>query len=268
MKLVTIVRAPPHPDGAEKALAAATGLTAAEARMRLAPEPPALLARLDDDQADALVRALRSAGLAAIAVDVRCPTDADRFSVHRFSIEEAGGTFANRAGASIQVAWPEVIAILRGLRTSRTDIERTEKSRSFSLGRAVITGGLMVSKTSTTTTRTSSEEAVQVTLLYLRDGRCLSLAEQELEFSGLGPGMQPSRTANMAELGRRLRARAKGAFYDERLLRLGRRPLPFIGGGDSRSEAAKTVTKRSDTSGSLDILAEVIRQALVEGLLP
>jgi hypothetical protein len=52
MKLVAIARAPQGPDAA-KALAEATGLTLAEARMRLAPEPPALLARLDADAAAA-----------------------------------------------------------------------------------------------------------------------------------------------------------------------------------------------------------------------
>jgi hypothetical protein len=104
--------------------------------------------------------------------------------------------------------------------------------------------------------------------VYARDGRAATLAEAELDFSCLGAGMQPSSTANMAELARRLRARAKGAFYDDRLLRLGRRPLPFLGGGESRSLGTKTTTTRTDTSGTLDTLAEVLRQALAEGLLP
>jgi len=53
-----------------------------------------------------------------------------------------------------------------------------------------------------------------VVLLYARDGRAATLAESQLDFSCLGPGMQPSSTANMGELARRLRERAKGAFYD------------------------------------------------------
>jgi hypothetical protein len=72
----------------------------------------------------------------------------------------------------------------------------------------------------------------------------------------------------MAELARRLRERAKGAFHDERLLRLGRQPLPFVASDGWSSRAGASTTTRSDTSGSLDVLAEAMRRALVEGLLP
>lgn len=249
-------------------LAEASGLTVAEARMRLAPEAPALLARLESNKAEVLVGALRTVGLSVLALDVSCPTDRDRVLVHRFSLDAAGATFTTRSGDSLQFAWADVVAILRGLRASRTDLERTEKSKSFSVGRTVLTGGLVMSKTSSKTVRSSNETTEQVILLYLRDGHVAALAEQELEFSCLGPGMQPSSTGNMGELARRLRERAKSAFYDERLLRLGRRPLPFLMGNDSRSETTAAVTTRSDTSGSLDVLAQAMWQALAEGLLP
>ncbi len=268
MKLVAVVRASDRPEQAVQALAEGTGLTLAEARMRLAPEPPVLVARLERDQGDALVASLRASGLAALAVDDSCPTDRDAVLVHRFALADAGGTFTPRSGQSVEVAWTQVAAILRGLRASRTDVQRTEKSKSFSIGRAVLTGGLVASRTSTTSTRSSSESTEQLVLLYLRDGRALRLAEQELEFSCLGPAMRPSSTGNMVELAGRLRARAGGAFYDERLLRLGRRPLPFVIDGGSRTTTAQIVTTRSDTSSTLDVLAEVMWRALLEGLLP
>jgi hypothetical protein len=145
---------------------------------------------------------------------------------------------------------------------------RTEKSKRFSPGLAVATGGLVMSRTTTKTVHSSSETAEQVILVYLRDGRAATLAEHELDFSCLGPGMQPSSTANMGELARRLREQAgKTTFYDERLMRLGRRPLPFLIGHESRSATRAAVTTRSDTSSSLDALAEVMRQAIAEGLL-
>jgi hypothetical protein len=107
-----------------------------------------------------------------------------------------------------------------------------------------------------------------VILVYARDGRAAALAEGELDFSCLGADMQPSSTANMAALAQRLRDRAKGAFHDDRLLRLGRRPLPFVAGRESRSRTAAGDTTRTDSSDSLDTLAEVLRQAVREGLLP
>lgn len=268
MKLVAVVRAVANPDEAARAVAAATGLTLAEVRMRLAPEPPALVARLEPDAAALLVGALRKAGLAAVAVDVRCPTDRDRTVVRSFAIDDGGLTLTPVGGAPVVLAWPEVRTILRGLRASRAEVERTEKSRRFSVGTAVATGGLKLTRTSTKTVRSSEETTEQVILLYARDGRAATLAEGQLEFTCLGAGMQPTSTGNMGELARRLREKARSAFYDERLLRLGRRPLPFLAGGDARSLTSTAVTTRTDTSDTLDALAEVMRQAVAEGLLP
>jgi hypothetical protein len=268
MKLVALVRAPAQPEEAAEALAAAAGTAVAEARMRLAREPPTLLARLEADQAGALLAALRKAGLAALALGARAPSDKDRTAACSFTLADAGATFTPRFGDPMQVAWPEVLAILRGVRTSRSESEHAEKSRSFSAGMAIATGGLRLTRNTTKAVRSSEEHAEQVILVHGRDGRAAVLAESILDFSCLGTGMQPSSTSNMVELARRLRERAKGAFYDERLLRLGRRPLPFLAGGESRTQTAAVATTRTDSSGSLDVLAEVMRQALVDGLLP
>jgi len=268
MKLVAFARAPERPDEAAKALAGAAGLTLAEARMRLAPEPPALLARLEAGRADALASALRSAGLAALSVGSEVPSDRDRLVAARFALSGAGAVFTPRLGEAMAVAWTDVLAILRGLRVARRETEWTEKSKRFSAAAAIATSGLVMTRGVEKTVRSSEESTEQVILVYARDGRAAMLAEGGVDYSCLGAGLQPSSTANMAELARRLREAARGAFYDERLLRLARRSLPFLGGGESRSQTTTTVTKRTDTSGSLDVLAEVMRQALVQGLLP
>jgi hypothetical protein len=268
MKLVATVRAPARPDEAARALADAAGLALAEARMRLAPEPPALLARLDPGKADLLVAALREAGVAALAVETPCPSDRDRTVARAFTLDEAGVTFTPRFGDATTFAWSDVLALLRGLRASRVDVSRTEKARRFSVGTAVATGGLVMTRTSTSTVRSSEEETEQVILVYARDGRAAILPERQLEFACLGAGMQPSSTGNMVELARRLRERAPGAFYDERLLRLGRRPLPFVAAVESRSQTPAQAATRTDTSSALDTLAEVMRRALLERLLP
>lgn len=268
MKLVAIVRTPARREEAARAVADATGLTLAEARMRLAPEPPALLARLELAQASALVAALRQAALAALMVDSRCPTDRDRTVAHTVAFDDEGVRFTPRLGDSMEVAWPEVVAILRGLRATRTEVERREKSKELSLGRAYATGGIVMTRAVEKTVRSSAEATEQVVLVYGRDGRAATLAETQLDFSCLGTSMQASSTGNIVELARLLRERAKSAFYDERLLRLGRRPLPFLAGGESRWQSPVGTTTYTDTSGSLDTLAEVMRQALMESLLP
>jgi hypothetical protein len=168
MKLVAIARAPTRPDEAARAVTDATGLTLAEARMRLAREPPALLARLESDKASILVAALRKAGLAALAVDARCPNDKDRAVAHTFILDDSGVTFTPRVGDPMGVEWHDVLAILRGLRASRSEVERTEKSKSFSVGTAVATGGLRMTRTSVKTVRSSDEAIEQVILVYTR----------------------------------------------------------------------------------------------------
>jgi hypothetical protein len=268
MRLVAIVRTPACIEEASRVLAEASGLALAEARMRLAPEPPALLARLEPAQADSLVVALRGAGLAALAVPAGVPGDRDRVVARSFSLDAVGVTLTVRSGESAAVAWPEVTAILRGQRSSRSEVQRTEKSKSFSAGAALATSGLVMTRTSTRTVRSSEESSEQVIFVYSRAGPSALLAERELDFSCLGSGMSPSSTANMVEVGLRLRTKAPSAFYDERLLRLGRRPLPFLARGESRSQTATTATTRTDTRTALDVLAEVMRQAVAEGLLP
>lgn len=268
MKLVAIARPPERPDEAARALAAAAGLALAEARMRLAAEPPALLARLEAGPAGALVAALRAAGLAALSVGLEVPSDRERLVAVRFELSGEGALLAPRFGEVMELAWADVLAVLRGQRAVRRETERTEKSRRFSAAAAIVTSGAVPTRGVTRTFRSSEESAEQVILVYARDGRAAALAEGSLDFTCLGPGLQPSSTANMAEVARRFREGARGAFYDERLLRLARRSLPFVAGGESRSQTATAVTRRTDTAGTLDVLAEVMRQALVEGLLP
>ncbi len=267
MKLVAIARTPAQPDEAAKVLAGAAGIALAEARMRLAPEPPALLARLESEKADVLVSELRRGGLVALALDIHVPSDEDRVVAHAFALADGGASFTPRLGGAMELMWSDVLAILRGARAQRTEIERTEKTKSFSIGTALATGGLKLRCTSEKKVRSSEESTEQTILVYARDGRAVMLAEGHLDFTCLGPGLLPSSTANMGELARRVREKAKSAFYDERLLRLGRRPLPFVVGGGSRSGTAEATVTRSDTSDSLDVLAEVMRRALAEGLL-
>ncbi len=225
--------------------------------MRLAPEPPALLARLDPATADGLVHALRQAGLAALAIDLDMPFVKDRTSAHTVIFTDAGVTFTPRSGSPMEMGWPDLLAILPAMRAMRSQSERTEKTKNLSVGMAVITGGLILTRTNTKTVRSSQESTEQLILIHARDGRSAALEESELDFSCLGPDIQASSTANMARLAHRMREKAPGAFYDDRLLRLGRRPLPFVWGG----------LLRSDTSGTIDLLAELMRQALVLGLL-
>jgi hypothetical protein len=266
VKLVALVRAAADADEAVRVLAEAAASTAAEARMRLAPEPPALLARLEDAAADALVAKLRKAGLAALAIDARVPTENDRLNVRKFALDTQTLNLEPRFGEPLQLPWSELALILRAQRAKRSQTDKTETTKRLSIGSAVLTGGLKMTRTTSQVVHAAEEQVEQVILLYTRDGRAASLADGSLDFTSLG-ALQPSRTANLLELARRIREKAPEARYDERLVRLGRRTLPFGAKSEQRVGAAGSTTLHTDTAGTVDVLAEVLFCAFREGFL-
>ena len=259
MHLVASIRPASDLDAAVDALLASAAMTRAEARMRLAPEPPALLARVPAEEAIRVVAELGRAGLPALSLDEDVPTDADRFQVRSFAFEQASGQFTSRIGEALAMPWDDVRLVLRGVRTSRTTTEHTETRQELSPGRAVLTGGLVFTKKTTSTVRNVQEDSEQFLLVHTDAEVRLFLGEDALEFSGLGPLLQPARTTNLGVLAQELRRHTPRAFHDDRLMRLGRRALPFVLGGGPR---------RSDTRGVVDVLAEVLDQAVRTGLLP
>jgi hypothetical protein len=268
MRLVASVRTPADGEGVAATLGKALGLSLAEARIRLAPEPPAILASLAPEPADALVAALRQAGLAVLALEVAAPLEGQRVVARTAVLGPLGGTFQPRSGAPVELPWGEVITILRGASTVRSETESTQKSAKFSAATAIATSGLKMSRSVERTARSQQEDTEQAILLHGRGGQRVVLRERELDFSCLGTAMQPTRTANMVALARLLKERAPSAFYDERLLRLGRRPLPMFVGGETREQSGGTSQTRLDTSGGMEVLAELLSRAVEEGLLP
>ena len=266
MQIVALLKPPRDPAAAAAAISAVTGAAPAEARMRVAPEPPALLARLPPEQAQKLVQALRQAGMVALAID-EARAGEGLLQVRTFELQPQAIAFTNRTGESELIAGPEVLAILRGTSAVREHSERTVKETKFSPMKAAL--GVGLTTTRERTVRGSSEETEQSIYVFAHDGRGAILRETALQFAGLGPLLGPSRTANMGVLAQQLKGRAPNAFYDERLMRLGRRPLPFTIGGEMQvSVGAKASQARTDTAGGLDLLAEVLRAAVMEKLLP
>jgi hypothetical protein len=263
MKVVALLK--PAREDAAQLLCEVANLTQAEARMRVAPEPPALLALLDDAKADEVAAQLRKRGLAAISVAAR--SSGPKLIVRSFSFEEHELTLRPREGEALALRYDQLAMILRAQSAHRSDTTSTQTARQFSMARGLATGGLSMSKKVTTTTRSQEETVEQSLLIYSREGKSAALSEIGLDLTGLGK-LQPSRAANMAELASRIRARAPQAFYDERLLRLGRRALPFVLHSESRVSTGKSTTVETDTAGGVDLLAEVLWQGLQAGLIP
>lgn len=265
MHLVALLRVPDDQPAAARLLVEAAGLTHAEANMRLAAEPPALIARLPAAEASALVGRLRDQGFTALAIPQEVPGDAQRTVGHTLKLDDRALTVTPRSGPPRVMEWDRISVVLRATSAVRTRSEVTETRREGSPGLALVTGGMVMSKTVTTTQQRTTSEKEQSIYVYAADGGRAVLREQALNFQCLGKAMQPVRAANMAVLAGMLRDRAGQASYDERLLRIGTRQLPFITAGDTSFNLSAAGVQRTSTAPAVDVLAEFLRRGFEEG---
>lgn len=125
--------------------------------------------------------------------------------------------FEDRAGDRHSVAPATVQLLLAGVghwTETQTDVQ---KGRKFSAGRAVLSGGLMLTR-KTVTKQTTTQKGGDRYLGVYAAGRCFLLYETQLQYGSLGALMQPSRALNFKVVERELRARCEGAAFDNRLL--------------------------------------------------
>jgi len=204
-------------------LAAVLGRTLLEARGRVSePEggPSVLATFAESGPAEELAEELRSRGFDALVLpSAAVETEEQRLVVRSFELGPGSLTALPRRGGAVEVPWRDVRLLLRGV--VRVQHKRTQmvEQRKLSLGRAVITGGLMVTKTVKSTKheiRTENEGFLQ---LYPASGPPLAFRQTALNFAGLGR-LEPSVAANFARLVAVLRQGSPQAVYDERLATL------------------------------------------------
>ena len=216
MHAVVIDRIEADPQAAIQAAAQALGVTAFDVRPSMTAEPPAVLTVLaDPGHAAATVAALHAAGVQATVrpIDV-APTYVE---VRQLELTAAGVRVADRSGTPIDVPYAEIDALIRVISTTVQSSTKEVRERKLSLGRSMMTGGLMntkVEKKQVTSRQTDSDE-----LLYVFHGAAqpLRLSESEMTYQGLGANLQPSRLANFNFIADELRRNAPHASFDDRL---------------------------------------------------
>jgi hypothetical protein len=203
-------------------LAAVLGRTLLEARGRVSePEGgPAVLATFGGPgPAEEYAEELRSRGFKVLVLPVdEVETDEQRLVVRSFELGPGSLQVRSRQGETAEVPWPEVRLLLRGI--VRVQHKRTVmvQQRELSLGRAILTHGLMVTKVKKSPrTEVMTGESEGFLHLYAPSTPPLVFPQNDLDYSGLGPGLDPSAAANFARLTAALRAACPEARYDERL---------------------------------------------------
>lgn len=243
------------------ALAADLGVTPYEAGLMLRVPSPAQVLRTDDrGRALALLARLRARGHEAVACDLAAVATGERLHhVRTFRLEDDAlvvdaGASPRGPTATARTPWTDVVAIVRAIHRTRTErLEKTEE-RKLSMGRAALSGGLVMRKGVTKETRVETEEREQVLYVFPSSGAPLLFAQTRVRYEGLGPLLRPIQIENFMTLIRVLRERQPLAAYDERLIAA--RPT---------QERVRTLVRGHQTASSaegIDLLAHLVALAI------
>lgn len=222
MNVVAIYGLTEDKDSLGSKLAGALGVTTFEAlsRLRIPGTGPLIVAVFaEPEPAEQQVEKLVAAGFHATLLTAgEISAEADRPSVRRFRLGEEKLYAETKQNEGLEVSYREIGVVLRGTSVVRSTSSETVKSRSFNLGRAVLSSGLMLTKTTKTVREITHEAREGFCMLYGADGSALTFYEKGLAYDSLGPARQPASAANFSYLAGELRRRCGNAVYDERLL--------------------------------------------------
>jgi hypothetical protein len=200
------------------------GMVWADLSRRLAGVMPrVLLPAAPADTVDAMVAALEALGFVAFACDPACaPTDDERLLVR--GLEMQGGTlaFLDGQGQRHRCPGPAIQLIQRGARTlvSREKVETSE--RRLDMGKALLTGGLLLTSKVKKETVRSAETREAFLVVARADGEPDAVIyERRIDYRFLGADMQPSSYANLERTLARLQAAAPGVSVDDRVAQPG-----------------------------------------------
>ncbi len=247
------------------ALAPLSTLAVYDLRLRLAGPLPVVFERVADaERARQLLGALRQRGHGAVACDLTCVPGSEQLTSPR-SYELAADAFValDPAWGRRLMPYGDLLALIRANSASIEQSSSMTKQKKLSLGRAAMTGGLVMRKTSTTDERATTEEREQVLYLIRKTGRDpMLLRERHLRHQGLGEQVKPTSLENFASLVVVLRQRAPQVLYDDRLATHRRKTsITSLAGS-----AAHQVTSSSNASEN-DLAAHLIAVAHLKGQL-
>lgn len=222
MHIVAIHRLGPDRETRAAALASALGITMYEALSRLRSPgngPFTIGVFADQQRAMQIEEKLRSSGFSAVVLtEAEIIAERSPLIVRKFGLGGNDLSLTTETGQSLSISFLNIRLILRGTGIVRGTATETLKTRSLSLGRAVMSSGLMMTKTTKTVQEVATEEREAFFNLYAEGPRVMVFRENALLYDSLGTALQPSRALNFTHLITELRRRAPNAQYDERLL--------------------------------------------------
>lgn len=192
----------------------------AHSRLRTPGNGPLVVGVFAEEvQAKKLADELKSKGFSAVVLkNAEIKAEADQWLVRRFDFGEKDLIIKSNDGRSLTIAYRDINLILHGIGIVSSTSMETNRKRTLSLGNAVLTGGLKVTKTVKTMHEVTKEERERFLTLYAENLPTLAFHETGLVYDSLGPKRGLSRSVNFVQLTAELRRLCTGAQYDERLL--------------------------------------------------
>jgi len=223
--LLVAIHAPfPSEPKALARAAAASGLSAADLGNRLRGTlPRVLLSDADGEHLRAVAAELEPLGFVTAVCDARAaPTDAERVLARGLRLAADGFTAIDAGGDEHECPWHAIEGIQRGVRVT-TDVKKETKTETkLDVGRALLSGGLILTRTEKKVTERKTESAEPFVLVQRGDGEPdVMLYERRIDYRFLGRDMQPSSRGNLEIVVQRLRAGAPRAPFDDRVARPG-----------------------------------------------
>lgn len=198
------------------------GTVAFEVRQKIAGGSPVVIATFaDKDHARALADRLAQDSLPAFVVD----TDGVRKQrsatcVYRFMLGKEALKIESCDGELHEIGYAAILQLLVATcKAGESQTTGTETSRKFSLGKTLLAGGVPMTKQVKTEKTMKVEERGETLWLYTQDRGPFIFDRTAMTYDGLGEAMQFTRELNFSHLKNELRRLAKGARFDDRLLR-------------------------------------------------
>ena len=255
MHIAAIHNLPDNKEELAAALAAALGVTLYDARSRLSVpgNGPIVVAVSGEHEAiEKITEKLHSKGFETITLnEEEIETGASLFIVKKFRLDNGDLVVESRDGQSLTVNYSDIDLILRGTCIAVRSETKTMKERKFSPGRAILSGGLVISKTTKVKRDVTTEDREGFFNIYCENRPTMVFFENALIYESLGPALKPSRIANFTYLLEELRQRQPDAIFDDRLLR--------------RAEQALLLGPRLSPEDHLDVATALLVKAELSG---
>ena len=211
-----------------------------------------------------LVKFLRARGHGAVTCNAdTVPGPEDQLVPVELELNAAAIGGRSTQGSRFELPYEEIFALVHAACVTSAEHSVTTKERKFAVGRAVLSGGMMLRKKVDRVDTTVTAEQEQMLYMFCRAHPAPYVwKELTLHYEGLGDRLKLTTAQNFATLAESLRTCAPHAFHDQGLLMHKRR-------ASISAFAVGTKDRRVETSNARenDLAAFLLVQGHIEGQL-